>query len=130
MSINSINLTGNLTKDIEVRTTQSGMPIGSFVVVANERKKQGEEWIDYPNYIPCKLFGRRADSLAPYLIKGSKVAITGKLHQNRWEADGEKRSSIEVHIDNIDLCGGKRERTETPSASISEDAYYDEDIPF
>lgn len=135
MSINNVSISGNLTRDIEVRTTSSGMAIGSLSVAVNERRKQGDEWVDYPNYIDCKLFGRRCDSLAQYLTKGTKVAITGKLHQSRWEKDGQKRSRIEVNIDDIDLCGSPRKREEDISDYSAPDfepdtSVYDEDIPF
>lgn len=127
MSINAVTITGNLTKDIDLRTTQTGMAIGTLSIAVNERKKQGDSWVDYPNYIEAKLFGRRAESLASYLNKGTKVAITGKLHQDRWEKDGQKRSKLVVNIDDIDICGGKKAEAQTEDVQID---YYDESIPF
>lgn len=132
MSINRVSLSGNLTRDIELRTTQSGMAIGTFSVAVNERKKQGDEWVDYPNYIDCKLFGRRAETLAQYLMKGTKVAISGRLHQDRWESDGQRRSRIEVNVDEVDIFRPKAQQAPPNPREYSapEVSVYDDDIPF
>ena len=104
MSINTVAISGNLTRDIELRSTQGGMAIGRFGVAVNERRKQGDEWVDYANFVDVVMFGRRAESLAQYLTKGTKVAIKGHLHYSSWQADdGSKRSKLEVVVDDIDL---------------------------
>lgn len=104
MSLNTVAISGNLTRDIELRSTQGGMAIGRFGVAVNERRKQGDEWVDYANFVDIVMFGRRAESLAQYLTKGAKVAIKGRLHYSSWQADdGSKRSKLEVVVDDIDL---------------------------
>ena len=105
MSINRVIISGNLTRDPELRQTQSGMPVMSMGVAVNDRRKnpQTGEWEDYPNFIDCTMFGQRAQSLANYLSKGTKVSIEGKLRWSQWERDGQKRSKIEVIVDELEF---------------------------
>ncbi len=152
MSINRVVLSGNLTRDPEVRTTQSGMPVMSLGVAVNDRRKNNQtgEWEDYANFIDCTMFGNRAQSVSQYLSKGQRVMIEGKLRYSTWERDGQKRSKIEVIIDEIDFVGfrsggqGGYDSSRGGSASGGSAAYsapstpvvdttssvYDEDIPF
>lgn len=129
MSINKVVLTGNLTKDIEVSYTSSGMPVGSFGIAVNERRKNSQgKWEDYPNFIDVTLFGNRAESLSEYLTKGKKVAIDGKLHQSRWENNGQKRSKVEIIVNEIELLSKKPSGNESViDESVS---VYDDEIPF
>lgn len=138
MSINRVNISGNLTRDCELRSTQSGSQILSFGVAVNDRRKnpQTGEWEDYPNFVDCVIFGKRAESLSGYLNKGDKVAIEGKLRYSSWETkDGQKRSKLEVVVDEIELMSrGRQEqrpRKDSPMRPVAPTAdVYDEDIPF
>ncbi|MDD3177130.1 MAG: single-stranded DNA-binding protein [Atopobiaceae bacterium] len=105
MSINKVCMSGNLTRDAELRQTQSGTAILRLGVAVNDRRKnqQTGEWEDVPNYIDCVLWGNRANALAQYLTKGTKVAIEGRLHWSSWEKDGAKRSKVEVYVDEVEL---------------------------
>lgn len=105
MSINSVNISGNLTRDGELKVTQSGTSVLRFGVAVNERRRnQSGEWEDYANFVDCTMWGKRADALAKYLTKGTKVAISGKLHYSSWQAkDGSKRSKIEVIVDELEF---------------------------
>lgn len=105
MSINRVVISGNLTRDPELRRTQSGMAIMGIGVAVNDRRRnpQTGEWEDYANYIDCTMFGNRAESLSNILTKGMKVAIEGKLRWSQWERDGQKRSKIEVIVDEVDI---------------------------
>lgn len=109
MSINRVVLSGNLTRDPEVRTTQSGMPVMSLGIAVNDRRKNNQtgEWEDYANFIDCTMFGTRAQNVANYLSKGQRVMIEGKLRYSQWERDGQKRSKIEVIIDDLDFSGSR-----------------------
>lgn len=123
MSINRVTISGNLTRDLELRSTSSGMPIASFGIAVNDRRKnQNGEWEDYPNFIDCVMFGARAESISRFVSKGTKVAIEGKLRWSQWEKDGQKRSKLEVIVDEIDIMS--RSEQATPSSM------YDESIPF
>lgn len=105
MSINRVIISGNLTRDPETRQTASGMPVLGFGVAVNDRRRnqQTGEWEDYPNFIDCTMFGARAQAVSKFLSKGSKVAIEGKLRWSQWERDGQKRSKIEVIVDEIEF---------------------------
>lgn len=103
MSINCVTISGNLTRDCEVRTVPSGMAITKFTVAVNERRKDGNEWTDYANYISCTLFGKLGEKLAPQLTKGSKVCVSGTLRYSSWDKDGDTRSKIEVIAKDIEV---------------------------
>ena len=111
MSINRVVLTGNLTRDVELRRTQSGMAIMSFGIAVNDRRKNNEtgEWEDYANFIDCTMFGTRAEAVANYISKGSKVGIEGKLRYSTWERDGQKRSKLEVIVDELEFLSPRQE---------------------
>ena len=105
MSINRVVISGNITRDPELRSTQGGMEILALGVAVNDRRKnqQTGEWEDVPNWIDCVMFGNRAKSVSRFLSKGSKVAIEGKLRWSQWERDGQKRSKVEVIVDEIEF---------------------------
>ena len=109
MSINRVIISGNLTRDPELRNTQSGMAVLSFGVAVNDRRKNPStgEWEDYPNFVDCTMFGARADSLSRYLSKGTKVSIEGKLRWSQWERDGQKRSKLEVIVDELEFMSSR-----------------------
>lgn len=142
MSINRVAISGNLTRDAELRTTQSGVSILGFGVAVNDRRKnqQTGEWEDYPNFVDCTMFGTRAEKLQPYLAKGSKVALEGKLRYSSWESNGQHRSKIGVIVDDLEFMSSRRDDAgfghapqPVPAADPVIDAaasVYDEDIPF
>lgn len=148
MSINKVVISGNLTRDPELRQTANGFPVLGFGVAVNDRRKnqQTGEWEDYPNFIDCTMFGTRAESISRFLSKGSKVAIEGKLRWSQWERDGQKRSKIEVVVDEIELMTARGDGNSAGAPRMAAPAYapaampsapamgnssvYDEDIPF
>lgn len=107
MSINRVNITGNLTRDPELRSTAGGMAVLGFGVAVNDRRKnqQTGQWEDYPNFVDCTMFGNRAEALSRILRKGMKVAIEGKLRYSSWEDKngGCRRSKIEIIPDEVEL---------------------------
>ena len=105
MSINRVNISGNLTRDPELRATAGGMQVLNFGVAVNDRRKnpQTGDWEDYPNFVDCTMFGTRAEAVSRYLSKGTKVAIEGKLRYSSWERDGQRRSKLEVIVDEIEF---------------------------
>ena len=112
--MNSVNLVGNLGSDAELRATQGGNPILSFRVAVNERRKDAQgNWTDYTNWVPCTMFGSRAEKIAQYLTKGTKVACTGRLRYSQWDdkQTGQKHSKIEVIVDDLDfMSSGQRQQ--------------------
>lgn len=126
MSINKCQLSGNISRDPEIRQTASGMPVLTFGLAVNDRQKNSRtgEWEDYVNWIDCTMFGKRAESVHKWLEKGKKVFVDGKLRYSSWEKDGQRRSKIEVIVEDIDFGF-----TAEPKASRSQESSYD-DIPF
>lgn len=125
-NINSVHISGNLTRDSELRSANNGTAILNFSVAVNDRRKVGEEWQDVPNYIDCVVFGPRAVSLHNLLKKGAKVAIDGKLRWSSWETkEGSKRSKLEVVVDEMELMSAPKQKQAAPTS-----AAYDEDVPF
>ena len=136
MSINRVMISGNLTRDAELRSTQSGTSMLGMGIAVNDRRKNQKtgEWEDYPNFVDCTMFGTRAEKLQPYLTRGTKVAIEGKLSYRSWEKDGQRRSKLEVIVDEIEFMSSKQGRAvqhlHTGPALDAAEQVYDEDIPF
>ena len=154
MSINRVEISGNLTRDAELRGTQGNVCALGVAVNDRRRNPQTDEWEDVPNFVDCIIFGSRAEKLQPYLTKGSKVAIAGKLRYSTWEdqASGQQRSRLEVVVDEIEFMsrgssegGGQRRRQQQPRQGGQVAApgvyqptlqpqpqgdVYDEEIPF
>lgn len=107
MSINRVNISGNLTRDPELRATAGGTQVLSFGVAVNDRRRNAQtgEWEDYPNFVDCTMFGNRAEALSRILHKGMKVAIEGKLRYSSWEDKngGGRRSKVEIIPDEVVL---------------------------
>ena len=129
MSVNSVVVAGNLTRDVEVRRTQSGMSIVSFGIAVNERRKNGQmgEYEDYANYFDVTAFGERWEKLAQYMPKGTKVTVQGRLRQSRWQRDGQNRSKVEIVAEEVELPpkSSTQKKPEYVEATV-----YDDDIPF
>lgn len=144
MSINSVCISGNLTRDPELRDTASGSKVlGLGVAVGDRRRNQSTgEWEDVPCFVDVTVFGRRAEALATFLRKGMKVAVKGRLRYHAWEAkDGTRRSRLDVVCDEMDVMVRRGERggaaaPASPAASVppAHDQVpadlYDEGIPF
>jgi single-strand DNA-binding protein len=103
-NINRVIITGNLTRDPELRSLQSGMSVCSLRVACNTRRKdnQSGEWVDKPNFFDVTIWGRQGENAAQYLSKGRPVAIDGRLEWREWQdKDGNKRQSVDIIADNI-----------------------------
>ena len=104
--MNKVMLIGNLTRDSELRHTNSGFPILEMGIAVNERRKnsQSGEWEERPNYFNMKMLGERGEKIAQYLTKGKKVAVVGRLEYRSWESkEGDKRSAVEVVVEEIEF---------------------------
>lgn len=103
--INRVVLSGRLTRDPEIRATAGGTQVLSFSVAVNDRRRnqQSGQWEDYANYIDCSMFGNRAEALSRILSKGLQICLEGRLRWSSWERDGQKRSKVEVVVDEVIL---------------------------
>lgn len=107
-SFNRVVLMGNLTRDIELRYLPSGMAVSEFSLAVNDRRKTSEgNWVDEASFFDITLFGRTAEVASEYLSKGSPVLIEGRLKQDTWEKDGQKRSKVKVIGERMQMIGSK-----------------------
>lgn len=104
--INSVVLIGRLTRDAELRYSNSGTAICKFSIANSYSRKQGDTWNEETNFFDAVLMGRRAEALHKYLVKGKQVGVQGELRQSRWEQDGQKRSRVEIFVNDLNLLGG------------------------
>ena len=109
--LNQVMLVGRLTRDAELRFTNSGYPVANFSLANTQRRKRGDEWTEEGHFFDCEMFGRRAESLSRYLVKGKQLGVQGQLRQDRWEQEGRTRSRVVISVNNIQLLGG---RTDLP----------------
>lgn len=140
MSINRVVVSGNLTRDPELRATGSGMAVLKLGIAVNDRRKnpQSGEWEDVPNFFDVTVFGQRGESLSRFLSKGSKVAIEGKLRWSQWETpDGDKRSKVEIIADDIEFMSSRGEGGggfgggyDAPASAPKKADTFEDDIPF
>jgi single-strand DNA-binding protein len=153
-NINRVVLTGNLTRDPELRSLPSGMSVCSLRIASNTRRKDNStgEWVDKPNYFDVTVWGRQGENAAQYLSKGRPVAVDGRLEWREWETpNGEKRQAVEIVADNVQFLsspegmGGGGNGGFTPRSDVPVDtndfvaapaggggssAPADDDIPF
>ena len=132
--INRVIIIGRITRDAELKYTNSGLAVSSFSIAVNLSVKNGDTWDDEASFFDTSLFGKRAEGLNQYLLKGQQVAIEGKLKQDRWEQDGNKRSKVKIFCGNIQLLGGKKDGGNVNSQPVAggpaSPADFEDDIPF
>lgn len=134
MAINRVTIMGNLTRDAELRKKGDATSVLTFGLAINEKKKDSEtgEYVDAPVFVDCALFGARAEALAPYLTKGKKVSVDGRLRYHSWMKNEEKRHALSVLVTDIEFADSKGAGKDTVSAQgqSAEPETYDADIPF
>jgi len=124
---NLVLLTGNLTRDPDVRFTQAGTAVCNCAVASNRRRKSGEEWVDDVVFIEFAIWGKSGEAFAKFFRKGQPVQLEGHLTLDQWEdkASGQKRSKLKVTVDEWYFVGRREESpasTEaTPSAKPREE---------
>ncbi len=107
-SFNRVILMGNLTRDIELRHLPSGTALADVSLAVNDRRKTASgEWVDEVSFFDVTLWGRTAEVASQYLGKGSSMLVEGKLRQETWEKDGQKRSKVKVVCDRMQMIGGR-----------------------
>lgn len=115
--MNNITIAGPLGRDAETRFLPDGTPIASFSVADSQGKDKPTIWWN------CSLFGKRGESLAPYLIKGQPVAVSGNVTEREYtDKDGNKRKAMDIRVADVALQGGKREGatpTKTPDGQTA-----------
>jgi single-strand DNA-binding protein len=139
MALNRITLQGRITKDIELRYTNSGKAVTSFTIAVDRDRKDasGNRGVDF---VDCTIWDKGAEFAAQYFSKGSQAVVDGRLQFREWkDKDGNNRRNAEVLVENIYFCGSKAENTSAAptgyGAQVSEQAGFQEikddgDLPF
>ncbi|HOZ70990.1 MAG TPA: single-stranded DNA-binding protein [Spirochaetales bacterium] len=99
-------LVGRLTRDAELKYTNSGQAVCHFSVATSSRKKKGDQWVDEASFWDVDLWGKQGESLNQYLVKGKLVAVEGTMRQDRWEQDGQSRMKVLISANTVQLLGG------------------------
>jgi single-strand DNA-binding protein len=108
-NINRVIVTGNLTRDPELRSLPSGTSVCSLRLACNTRRKDASgEWADKPNYFNVTVWGAQGENCARYLSKGRPVAVDGRLEWREWQTqDGQRRESIDIIADSVQFLGSR-----------------------
>jgi single-strand DNA-binding protein len=146
-NINRVVLTGNLTRDPELRNTTGGTAVCSLRLACNTRRRDSSgEWVDKPNFFDITVWGAQGENCAQYLAKGRPVAVDGRLEWREWEdKQGNKRQSIDIIADSVQFLGSRDGADNggrfTPQSDVPADtadfqsapsggSSQDDDIPF
>jgi len=134
MALNKITLQGRMTKDVELRSTQSGTPVASFTLAWSETINNNEQKL----FLPCVAWKNNAEFASRYFSKGSEAIVEGKLTCRKWQdRDGNNRETIELIVDRLHFCGPKKdagsnsqEPTYSEPQGFAEMPDLDGDLPF
>lgn len=127
--MNSITVAGQLGKDAKVRFLPNGDPVANFSIADSQGKDKDAIWWN------CQLFGKRAESLSQYLVKGQAVTISGTISQRKYtDKNGQEKISTDVRVNEVALQGGKREeapqRQQAPKQRSNSNFEGSDDCPF
>ena len=138
-TVNQAVLTGNLTRDPEVKDV-NGTPLCSLRLAVNTSRKTAQgDWEDKANYFDVSVWGGQANACAQYLAKGRPVAVVGRLDWSEWETDaGEKRQAVKIMASQVQFLGGRDEQPAAAAVSIDTSGFDNhkqpvsttDDIPF
>ena len=117
--MNKVLLMGRITKDVELRNTQSGTPVASFTMAVNRRfAKEGQQNADF---LDCVAWRQQAEFIAKHFGKGNMIAIVGNLQSRSWEnQDGKKKYATDVVVDEVYFTGEKREEVQADNSDPAE----------
>lgn len=136
--LNKVILIGNITKDIELMTTTSGISVCRFTLAVNRKFKNSEGNYD-TDFIPCKAFRKTAEFLSKYAKKGQQISVVGSIQTGNYEKDGQKYYTTDIIADEVGFVGNKGNNT-SENKSDSDDLFKnmdgfmpmpnDDDMPF
>jgi len=121
MSLNSVNIMGNLTRDPELKYTNSGKSVCNLSVANNRIYTSGGEKVTEVSYFDVEVWGAVAENCAKYLAKGRGIIVEGRLKQDRWDKDGKTQSRVRITANNIHFLPGRRDDSgggQQPTANV------------
>ena len=107
--LNTVAITGRVTRDAQARYTSGGTATCTFSVANNRRRKVGTEWQDDTSFFDVQLWGKMAESLAPKLLKGTQLSVQESIRQDKWESEGESRTRVVIVADKVVLTSKREE---------------------
>lgn len=136
--MNKTIILGRLTKDPELRTTQTGLSVTSFSVAVDKRMANNEKGVDY---FDCVAYRKTAETIVTHFFKGKPILIEGQMHMRDWtDKNGQKRRSWDLTVDNFEFCGGDKKPeaaapvnagvTQAELDSLMTELPGDEELPF
>ncbi|MBP5283190.1 MAG: single-stranded DNA-binding protein [Treponema sp.] len=121
---NHVVIVGRLTRDVgsderSFAYVSSGQARANVSIAVNRSRKNGDQWVDEANFFDVTIWGKTAENLKPYLLKGKQILVDGHLKQDRWEKDGQKFSKVTIVADNVQLLGGKSDNSGQQSGGFT-----------
>ena len=130
-NLNRVFLIGNLTRDPELKYTQSGLAVCEFGLAVNRKFRTNDQEREETLFVEITVFGRQAETANEYLTKGRPVFIEGRLKLDQWtSAEGQKRSKITVIAERFQFLGGRSDSQPSRESPASPQSDADDDIPF
>jgi len=131
--INKVICVGRLTRDAELKSAPNGQAVCKFSIAVNHSRRNGEQFENVANFFDVIVWGKQAETLHQYLVKGKAVAIDGELRQDRWQQNGQNRSKVEIVANHVQILGGGQQQqgqqNEQPAQpELAND--FAKDIPF
>ncbi|MBF0504077.1 MAG: single-stranded DNA-binding protein [Candidatus Omnitrophica bacterium] len=119
MSLNSVNIMGNLTRDPEMKYTPSGKAVCSISIANNRVYTKNSEKVTEVSYFDVEVWGAAAENCAKYLTKGSGIIVEGRLRQDRWEKDGKTQSRVRISANAVHFMPKRQNNSPEPDPSVS-----------
>lgn len=124
-SFNQVTVVGHLTRDVELKYLPSGTAVADIGIAVNEYRGRGDDRKEITNYFDVTVFGRTAEVCSEYLSKGSAALFNGRLQQERWETDGQKRSKVKIVAETMQMLDSKGGGSSSESVTAGDD-----EVPF
>ncbi len=121
MSLNSVNIMGNLTRDPEMKYIPSGKAVCSLSIANNRVYTKNSEKVTEVSYFDVEVWGLAAENCAKYLTKGSGIIVEGRLRQDRWEKDGKTQSRVRITANAVHFLPRKQSDNTAPHGAPSPD---------
>lgn len=125
MSLNSVQIMGNLTRDPEVKQLESGSSLAKLTLAVNDNSKEEEV-----SFVNVTMFGKSAETLGKYVKKGRKIVVEGRLKEGRWEKDGQKFSKLEVIGDRFHFVDSGKKSEDGEKKEVVSEQSSEEGLPF
>lgn len=142
-SFNNITIVGNLGRDPELRYTPNGTPVTQFSMATNDNYRRGGDDVQVTTWFRVTVFGRQAEAVSQYMVKGRQCCVIGRLRAEEWtDRDGKVRTTLEVTADHVKFLGGNPQESREHRDDMDQDAKagrghtnqqpetVDDDIPF